>query len=173
MRIRLPASWKSNRLNNDIQIDHLVSCKCQVRVIFQNNTFVQLGQMRGHTVSSCGGQRPPSFCWSLSRRAPLLIRTSSALCMCVHVCECVQVREWGEGRSQEGELSLLHLKMILLVSSVWEKENVVQIKKKKKKRVPNRKQFLPPLLEFGLRSLNHSLLFLSLHHNHAVWFPTL
>ena len=45
MRIGLPASWKSNRLNNDIQIDHLVSCKCQVRVIFQNNTFVQLGQM--------------------------------------------------------------------------------------------------------------------------------
>lgn len=28
MRIRLSASWKSNHLNNDIQIDHLVSCKC-------------------------------------------------------------------------------------------------------------------------------------------------
>lgn len=144
MRIRLPASWKSNRLNNDIQIDHLVSCKCQVRVIFQNNTFVQLGQMHGHTVSSCGGQRPPSFCWSLSRRAPPLIRTSSALCMCVHVCEWVQVRECGEGKSQEGDLSLLRLKMILLISSVWEKEKVVQIKRKKKRESQTENSFFPP-----------------------------
>lgn len=64
--------------------------------------------------------------------------------MCVHVCEWVQVRECGEGKSQEGDLSLLRLKMILLISSVWEKEKVVQIKKKKKRESQTENSFFPP-----------------------------
>lgn len=99
MRIRLSASWKSNHLNNNIQIDHLVSCKCRVRVIFQNNTFVQLGQVSRHTVSSCSGQIPPSyFLLVLEQKGTTShqnILCPMCVCMCVSLCKWVSVGRGG------------------------------------------------------------------------------
>lgn len=88
MSIRLSASWKSNCLNNNIQIDHLVSCKCQVGVIFQNTTFVQVGQMQGHTVASLLSSTLPLNFLLVSEQQ----RFSSGhplLCECL--CESVNV----------------------------------------------------------------------------------
>ena len=61
--------------------------------------------------------------------------------------------------------------MILLISSVWEKEKVVKMKKTTT--TTKKEQFISSLLKFSLMSLNHPLLFSSLHQNRAVWFLTL
>lgn len=160
MRIRMSASSKSNRLNNDIQIDHLVSCKRQLGVIFQNTTFVQQGQS---TVSSFGGQ---SFLLSLYPWAAApLIRTPSVLVSCVWMfaCGCACAPVLGGGRQHKRRLALL-FKMILFISSVWEKENV-KIKKKQKetkKKSPKQNNFYASSQNFVVRSTSHPLLFSSL-----------
>lgn len=140
MRIRLSASWKSNHLNNDIQIDHLVSCKCWVRVIFQNNTFVQLAQVSRHTVSSCGGQTPSLLLsvgpWTEGPRLSLEHPVP-----CVWVCASGWV--WG-GEESAQERDPPPLKMTLLISSVWEKEKVVKMKKKQKQFEIQPYVFKPP-----------------------------
>lgn len=126
MRIRLSASWKSNCLPNDIQMDHLVSCKCQVGVIFQNTTFVQLGQMQGHTVASLDEQHPPSY-FLLVFEQQRLSSGYPLLCECVCECEYVYVHayvcvhEVGSWREPALLRELSLLKMMLLIPSVHKK----------------------------------------------------
>lgn len=156
----------------------MVSCKCQVLVIFQNTTFAQLGQVQEHSVASFGGKHPSlTFCWHFQNAPPsgqpLLCeceRVYEYVCVCIWVCACVWRGEWEGVSTREHSL----LKMMWLISSVHKKENFVDLRKKKtKNKLRAKHNFYPPSQNLVFRSISQAVPFSSLHQNHAVWFPTL